>query len=317
MATAKKAPAKPRDPFTRLWIKNNSYDVIKRYRKGELTLRSLYYQLVSIGMTNSIQHYKRVVAAMIEARREGNVAYDTFSDHDRETIGETRWKDTDVDDAIDTAKGAVKDWMTIYFKNRWENQPNVVEVWIEKKALIGTFQRVCQTEGVALAPCKGYPSLTFLHDAALRFRAVERDGKTPVILYFGDYDPSGEDIPRSLEQNLLDDFGVDVTVERIALMEDQVLAWKLPPAPAKQTDSRTANWGGLGQVELDAVDPKKLQGMVRDAVAKYFDTEVHDEIKETEKDERKQYVSELKDFVIDLGTRLENGENLNDDDDDE
>src|SRR5690606_1638672 len=120
-------------------------------------------------------------------------------------------------------------------------------------ALQGVFGPVCQDHGVALGACKGYPSLTFLNDTAERFKEAEEEGKKGIILYFGDYDPSGEDIPRSIYDNLKNDFGCDVEVRRIALMEKQVVEWNLPPAPAKHTDSRTAAWEGLGQVELDAV----------------------------------------------------------------
>lgn len=70
-----------KDLYTRTWIIENSVKIIKRYEKGVLTLRALHYQLVSIGMTNTVQHYKRVVEGMIQARWDGVVAFDAFSDH--------------------------------------------------------------------------------------------------------------------------------------------------------------------------------------------------------------------------------------------
>ena len=59
--------------------------------------------------------------------------------------------------------------MNAYRLNRWSNQENYVEVWIEKKALQGVFETPCRRADVGLAPCKGYPSLTFLNDAKDRF----------------------------------------------------------------------------------------------------------------------------------------------------
>ena len=73
-----------KDIFNRKWITDNSIEIINQYEKGMLTLRALHYQLVSIGMTNTITHYKRVVAAMIEARWAGLVDFDAFSDHDHD-----------------------------------------------------------------------------------------------------------------------------------------------------------------------------------------------------------------------------------------
>lgn len=295
MATRKRT----QDEFTRTWITANAVNIVDKYERGVLTIRALHYQLVGLGMTNTIQHYKRVVSAMIEARWNGLVSFDAFSDHDRDVLGMTDWEETDVDSSFEEGKDAVGRWIRNYWKNRWENQEYVPEVWIEKKALQGVFQRPCEELDVALAPCKGYPSLTFLNEAKSRFERVKRDGKTPIILYFGDYDPSGEDIPRSIEENF-NKFGCPVEVKRIALMEDQVVKWNLPPAPAKVGDSRTANWGGLGQVELDAVEPRKLQSLVREAVNEYLDTDLYEELLEQQREEKSDYVSRMKDYVTSL-----------------
>ncbi|WP_052600322.1 hypothetical protein [Aureispira sp. CCB-QB1] len=288
-----------KDAFNRQWIIDHSLAVISNYDHGILTLRGLHYQLVALGMTNSIQHYKRVVAAMTKARWEGLVHFETFSDHDRSVLGETVIKETIVSDEIESSKNAIEYWMKNYRKNRWENQPYFVEVWIEKKALQGVFNEPCRMEGVALAPCKGYPSLTFLNDASKRFQEAMEEGKIPTILYFGDYDASGEDIPRSIQANL-EDFGVAVEVKRIALVEKQVLEMNLPPAPTKKSDSRAQNWTGLGQVELDAVKPEILQEMCTEAIEALFDASLYEDLKEIEAKEKVVYIAALKDFVTNL-----------------
>lgn len=299
-----------KDLFTKQWITDNSLEVCKEYDKGILTLRALHYQLVGRGMTNDIPHYKRVVSAMIDARWDGLVDFDQFSDLDRAMVGSTKYQVTVVEDEIERAKDSIQAWMNYYSKNRWENQRYYVEVLIEKKALQGVFQNIVWQYDVALGACKGYPSLTFLHELHLRFSKAVELGKTPVIIYFGDYDPSGEDIPRSIRENLLK-FGVDVEIKRVALMKDQVLAWNLPPAPVKEFklgkrsdgsigyvgDTREAKWEGLGQVELDAVKPERLQRLAADAIKELFDDDLYEELKEVAKTEREQYREELKAYV--------------------
>jgi len=284
------------DEFTRSWIIEKSIEICDRYEYGVLTLRALHYQLVSIGMTNSMKHYKRVVGAMIKARWDGDIAFEQFSDHDRGVLGSTDFESVSLEDSIENAKRQVEAWMTSFYRNRWEQQPYVPEVWIEKKALQGVFQTVCNSKGVALAPCKGYPSLTFLNEATERFQNVASEGKTPIILYFGDYDATGEDIPRSIEENL-EKLGQYVEVKRIALMEEQVIELKLPPAPTKSTDSRAANWDGLGQVELDAVEPNLLKKMCEDAIDEYFDEDIYQEMRDKLEEERIEYRAQLKKFV--------------------
>lgn len=286
-----------KDEFTRDWIIEQSIDVLSGYENGILTIRALHYQLVSRGMTNTLQHYKRVVAAMEVARWDGRVDFEAFSDRDRGMVGVTKAEITDLEDKQTEAKQQVRAWMNAYRKNRWENQPYYPEILIEKKALEGVFAKPCREWDVAVGACKGYPSLTFLFELSERLRDAQNEGKQPIILYFGDYDPSGEDIPRSIGENL-DKFGVyGVEIRRIALMEQQVIEWKLPPAPAKETDSRTANWDGLGQVELDAVKPEKLVAMLNDAIGEIFDNDLYDELQATEDEERELFQTELRRYV--------------------
>lgn len=287
------------DEFTRKWIIENSIPIIDNYGQ-QLTLRALYYRLVAdCGMTNSNLHYKRVVAAMEKARWDYDIRFDSFIDLEREVVGSTDADTTNVTDKTDYAKWAIKHHMNTYNKNRWENQPIYPEVFIEKKALQGVFERPCNDNDVALSACKGYPSLTFLNEAAERFNERISQGKKVVILYFGDYDCSGEDIPRSIEQNLRR-MGCHITLKRIALTESQVSDWGLPHAPTKTSDARAANWDGIGQVELDAVEPRKLRKMVEDAINGEFDPDLHDDLLEEEEGERTVYVKELKEYVANM-----------------
>lgn len=285
-----------KDIFVKNWIIENSLEVVDNYDDGVLTLRALHYQLVSRGMTNDVQHYKRVVSAMIDARWSGLVSFEKFSDLDRSMVNETEFKSVSLEAKIEQAKRQLGLWMTSYYRNKWENQYYYPEILIEKKALQGVFQSVAYRHGVALGACKGYPSLTFLNEAATRYKEAAMEDKVPLIIYFGDYDPSGEDIPRSIQDNLLK-LGVEVEVRRIALMRQQVIDMKLPPAPAKATDSRTANWDGLGQVELDAVRPEILQKMASDVIEEIFDGDLYDDLLNVEREEQVQYRRELQLYV--------------------
>lgn len=288
------------DIYTRSWIIEKAQNILTEYTGG-ITLRQLHYRLVAIGMTNDVNHYKRVIGAMTKARWNNIVDMESFIDRERTMYGETKDKEKALYEEIENAKDQIKAWMNAYYLNRWSNQKEYIEVWIEKKALQGVFEIPCLTKGVGLAPCKGYPSITFLHDAYKRFYQAEEDGKDLIILYFGDYDPSGVNIPNSLKNNLAR-MGVDVEVNRIALLSDQIEEMSLPGVPAKQTDSRTRNWDGDDVVECDAVEPKILAKMCKDALAEYFDKSLYAELKDKESDERDEYQKELKEFVKDLGS---------------
>ena len=278
--------------YDRKWIIETSIPIIESYDE-DLTIRALHYRLVAEGMTNDLQHYKKVVSAMTDARWDGLIRFDAFVDHERETLGATLYEETSPGESAESAKEQIKSWATDYSKNRWENQPVYPEVFIEKKALQGVFERPCNDWDVALNPCKGYPSLTFQYDVRRRMKeAISRD-KTPIILYFGDYDCSGEDIPRSI-QDTLGRMGEEVEVRRIALMKPQVVKWKLPPAPTKRSDSRAANWDGLGQVELDAVEPKKIVQLCNSAIESIFDPKLYRKLMIQQEEERAEFKRILK-----------------------
>lgn len=284
--------------YTKKWIIENSIPIVRSY-EGNLTLRGLHYRLVALGMTNDVSHYKKVVNSMIFARWAGLVDFDDFLDHERETHGKTANEATTVEEKAIEAKEQIKLWATSYMKNRWENQEIYPEVFIEKKALQGVFIQPCKKWNVALNPCKGYPSLTFQFDAANRFKNAISLGKKPLIFYFGDYDCSGEDIPRSIKETLFK-MGVSVEVVRVALMEHQVIEWQLPPAPTKIKDTRSQNWDGLGQVELDAVEPEKIVQLFENSISSYFNHDLYKKLMEIEKEEIKAFKKNLRDSYKDL-----------------
>jgi len=281
--------------FNRQWIIENARKILSDY-SGRITIRQLHYRLVAAGMTNDTNHYKRVGKAMGKARWDGIISMDAFVDRERAMFGVTEDETKDLQTEIERGKGQINGWMNAYTLNRWSNQENYIEVGIEKKALQGVFEDPCRSADVGLAPFKGYSSITFLHEAVSRFEDAIADGKIPIILYFGDYDPSGLDIPRSIRDSL-SRMGVNVEVKIIALNPDQIREMDLPGVPAKVTDSRTNNWPGGETVECDAVEPIKLAQMCRDAIEDHFDQKLYSKLKKQEFDEGTLYRKALKDYV--------------------
>ena len=51
------------------------------------------------------------------------------------------------------------------------------------------------------------------------------------------------------------------------------------------------------EVELDAVEPNQLRQLCTDSINDCFDPEKYDELMDIEKEEKAQYVAELKNFV--------------------
>jgi hypothetical protein len=115
---------------------------------------------------------------------------------------------------------------------------------------------------------RGYASLSFLHSAA---EAIKRIGKPTHLYYFGDYDPSGVDIPRAVESRLRE-FAPDEEIhfERVAVNPDQISAWDLQTRPTKKGDTRAKSFQGES-VEVDAINATRLRQLAEDCIIRHVD----------------------------------------------
>ena len=273
-----------------------------------LTLRQMYYQFVARGLiANGQKSYKRIGAALTAARYAGTFPIEWLEDRGRTVnAGDATRDDTDADDAMSTASRWLRSLPELTINRaRWYGQPVHVSVWVEKEALAGIFEPTCNDLGVGWFACKGYPSVSSLRDWIRQVNRVvgpdpyfyaddddddadAMDGRAEraIVLYFGDHDPDGWEIPRSCERNIaklrqLDGLRGDFDIEfiRIGLNMDQILTHNPPPFPAKMSSSRCAGYieehGTDDAWELDALDPATLRELIRENVEGYFDADVH------------------------------------------
>lgn len=262
-----------------------------------LTLRQLYYQFITINyFSNSERSYNRLGETISNARLAGLVSWDAIEDKTRFVRGKDHWNGEDGH--FDFMRDSKK-WFNI---DMWENQPNYVEVWIEKDALLGVIERPCWELDVPYMSCRGYMSQSEEWAAANRFSEAADSGRNPVLIYLGDHDPSGIDMSRDHNDRLtmfLEHLGVDVDVRRVALNMDQVQKYNPPENPTKPKDSRSPDYVrkfGRKCWELDALKPSVLDQLVRDRVDDLRDMDLWGE----KEDEYKVQKDKLRD-TIELG----------------
>lgn len=283
-------------------------DYARQYLK--LTIRQLYYRFVAMGLMASGQkNYKRIVNALSVARLDGRFPLDGVEDRGRDIhAGEFTRRDDDLDSADDLAKERVSQLPEdIIGYDRWFGQPYHISVWVEKEALAGVFEGPCSRLGVSMFACRGYPSISALWDWVqktqramkgfkekkdFRYRNIDMQfremhegrAKEAVVLYFGDHDPDGWEIPRSALRNVYAIQGLSrklypVSLRRIALNMDQIQQYDPPPFEAKYTSSRYQSYidehGTDDAWELDALEPSVLRQLIEDSVEEYFDEDIH------------------------------------------
>jgi hypothetical protein len=168
--------------------------------------------------------------------------------------------------------------IAVYRRLRWIDQKNYVEVWVEKDALSGVLEPITRNFHVHLLVNRGYSSISAMHDSALRYRDAERHEKICHLLYFGDHDPSGEDMVRDIK-NRLEEFRTHIEVTKVALTRKQVDEYALPPNPAKTSDPRARGYieeHGDQSWELDALPPATLNTLLTDALEELLDREKYE-----------------------------------------
>lgn len=161
-------------------------------------------------------------------------------------------------------------------------------MWIEKDALVGVIEGVCNRNQVTHFSCRGYTSQSEMWGAAQRLAQYDRS----VVIHLGDHDPSGIDMSRDIESRLgmFMEHG-ELEFKRIALNMDQVQQYGPPPNPAKLTDSRAKEYVkrfGNESWELDALEPTTIDELVEATIEEYKDQEKWEEKLEEEEDYRRQ-----------------------------
>jgi hypothetical protein len=243
-----------------------------------ITLRQLHYRLVmtqGLGYLNTNNHYKRLSELTARGRREG--VFDALQDQTREIYERISW---------DSPSDGIN-WLTArYERDRTEGQDHTIYLAGEKATLLAQLRSWFATNtvdqngsrlygeddqaslGFPIILTRGYGSQTYLDNVK---EHVLNDGRKAVLIYAGDFDPSGEDILR----DFLARCPVWEDVRHIAVRPEQVVDLNLPVTPGKDTDSRAAAFierhGELMQVEVEAIPPDTLRDLYTDALEEFWD----------------------------------------------
>ncbi len=279
-----------------------------------MTLRQLYYQHVTRNwITNEEKSYKNLAALISDGRLCGLIDWDAIEDRGR--VADRPYSSGSIEAHLET----IKDVAAGYTIDKWRGQDTYVELWVEKQALAGVLEPLAREHHVTLMVNKGYSSSSAMFESSKRFRAGmgtvgERDeydedyhectakefagsewrglesDRNGLLLYLGDFDPSGEDMVRDIRERLTTfGCGEQLEVEKVALTMDQITQYNPPPNPAKITDPRADAYiarHGRSSWEVDALDPPVLAALVTAAVTRVRDARILSTVVQEEKQER-------------------------------
>lgn len=232
-----------------------------------LTLRQVFYQLIGQGIClNNPSQYNALSQLLTQARLMGEIEWDCIEDRARRTM--------DLSGYIDGPRfieSEAKNVLSGYTRNLQQTQENYIEIFIEKDALATLFRKVAERYCIPVTTCRGYISTDYIYK--YKRRTMQNADRRPIVLYFGDFDPSGVNMSESLESRMLNDFDIPVNFIRPALNLEQIERYNLPHVDEdlKRGDSRAAKhvekYGFLA-VELDALKPPDLSDIIHRAIQK-------------------------------------------------
>lgn len=257
-------------------IINAALDILAE--QNPMTIRQLFYRLVSKQrIPNSPASYQLVIRDMTKCRDDGRCPFDWIADRSRPVYAASGF-----DDAVEYAN-TMRDG---YRKNYWATQPEHVEVWVEKDAIIGSIEDLCGKLGVTIRVGRGYWSTTAAHGVARIFSSIK---KPITVFYCGDHDPSGQNIQSELYSRILGYASGEFKMTRLAISREDITAFNLPPLPVKNSDSRSSEFVrlyGNECVELDALPPVELRSRIEEAIRLHIDDDLWAEAETVETAER-------------------------------
>jgi hypothetical protein len=192
----------------------------------------------------------------------------------------------DPDDYADCVIGG-------YRRNYWIQQRHRVLLASEKGTVRGLLLPVLEAYGVDFQPMGGFGSFNKANDIA-----QDNDGRSLIVLYVGDYDPSGlwmseRDLPERIAR-----YGGDhVTVKRIALKRSDLVHLPSFSASDKKKDPRykwfLKNYGTRCW-EIDAMNPNTLRNRVERAIISLIEPTAWQRCKIVERAERDSLATVLR-----------------------
>lgn len=246
--------------------------------QNPMTIRQLFYRLVSVrAVPNNLASYQLVSRVMTKCRDDLRCPFEWIADRSRPVYASSVFDD--ATEYANTVRGA-------YRKNYWATQPEHVEVWVEKDAIVGSIEDICNELGITIRVGRGYWSTTAAHGIAQILAGIH---KPITVFYCGDHDPSGQNIQTELYSRVLGYESGDFTMQRLAISKKDISKFDLPPLPVKTSDSRASKFVrmyGNECVELDALPPIELRRRIEDAVKLHTDAALWDAAEAVEKKEK-------------------------------
>lgn len=231
-----------------------------------VSARWVFYRLLQEGFYASKDDYKnKFLPAVSDARHAQYSGWTPFTlaDETRAAIVRGNGFNNPGDWLLAVARAECE-------LDRWQYQPNYVELWYEARAMTDQFR--FYTQYITLRPMGGQPSIPYKAETAKQLsEAYQRYGKPISVLYFGDLDKAGATIADVVEQDVRKWCECDFQFVHCGLNESQVMRYDLPE-----------NFDHPGSYQWEALTDNAAREIITGAMSDLVDIEAFSVVTEKE-----------------------------------
>ena len=173
--------------------------------------------------------------------------------------------------------------------DKYLNQSNILEIWFEAEAMYSQFDYYTSPYHLTLRPFKGDPSIDYKAKIAKDLEYLGNYKKPIIVLYFGDYDQKGVEIPENALRDIRAWSKTPFKFFRCGINKEQIVEWGMIESFDKE-----------GTYQWEALSEDKAKALILGYVEKYWSLDKIQEVEEKEREATERW----KDFIQEAIKRI-------------
>ena len=261
-------------------ILDRAYDLIQSvpYR---VTARWLFYRLLQESYFKDKDAYKAKFLPLLSKSRKSFYKQwtpETLADDTRVAVMRGDGWTSETSFLMDVGRASC-------VLDKWQDQDYYLEIWFEAKAMAGQFKHY--TEHITLRPFGGDCSISFKWQIAKELEEKHEQYGTPVvILYFGDLDPKGLQIPESAVKDIRQWADIDFEFIRCGLNPGDEITYNIPENPDKP-----------GTYQWEALSDEAARALIKGWTEKYISQGLFQRIEHLEQSITNKFHERWNEFI--------------------
>lgn len=303
----------------------------KRYGVG-LSTRELFYTGVDLFWPGTKSAYNKVSSYVSTCCRQELIPWHLIRDGSNREITGLSSPPEDPDVGHDRNIYWLETYHRTYSIPRWYRQPRFVLLMLEKESDVAVLNALLRTYQVPIGFVKGFAGWQFIREAADTLIEQQEQGKEVIVLWFGDFDPTGKRLMRFALDSMRE-LGAEFEFteeHELGITYDQYLALNLQDKPLSPSELgkfrrqqgykewvkryRDAHPAVNGEIRAETAalrkHPDYFDSLFISAIERYFVPGIHEQALQLQECRREWLRYRLQQYQSQLGGEEEGGDDV-------